>query len=265
MSEQINFESKKNAKVYGESIAQLPQDLYIPPDALEVYLDSFQGPLDLLLYLIRKNNIDILDIPMTALTSQYIEYVERMKQIKLELAGDYLLMSAMLIEIKSRMLLPSPINEDDDELDPRAELVKKLIEYELMKTAAVELNDIPQVGRDRMVAQAYFEKIIEVNPPEVNIDEIFEAWKNVLKRAQQFESHKIERSELSVREHMSMILKKISEQDLIEFSSLFDPKNYPMAKLVVCFLAILELCKERMIKINQQAPCSPIYLKRAEV
>ena len=205
MSEQINFESKKNAQVYGESIAQLPQDLYIPPDALEVYLDSFQGPLDLLLYLIRKNNIDILDIPMTALTSQYIEYVERMKQIKLELAGDYLLMSAMLIEIKSRMLLPSPINEDDDELDPRAELVKKLIEYELMKTAAVELNDIPQVGRDRMVAQAYFEKIIEVNPPEVNIDEIFEAWKNVLKRAQQFESHKIERSELSVREHMSMI------------------------------------------------------------
>jgi segregation and condensation protein A len=174
-------------------------------------------------------------------------------------------MSAMLIEIKSRMLLPSPINEDDDELDPRAELVKKLIEYELMKTAAVELNDIPQVGRDRMVAQAYFEKIIEVNPPEVNIDEIFEAWKNVLKRAQQFESHKIERSELSVREHMSMILKKISEQDLIEFSSLFDPKNDPMAKLVVCFLAILELCKERMIKINQQAPCSPIYLKRAEV
>jgi len=265
MSEQINFESKKNAQVYGESIAQLPQDLYIPPDALEVYLDSFQGPLDLLLYLIRKNNIDILDIPMTALTSQYIEYVERMKQIKLELAGDYLLMSAMLIEIKSRMLLPSPINEDDDELDPRAELVKKLIEYELMKTAAVELNDIPQVGRDRMVAQAYFEKIIEVNPPEVNIDEIFEAWKNVLKRAQQFESHKIERSELSVREHMSMILKKISEQDLIEFSSLFDSKNDPIAKLVVCFLAILELCKERMIKINQQAPCSPIYLKRAEV
>ena len=265
MSEQINFKSKINAQVYGESIAQLPQDLYIPPDALEVYLDSFQGPLDLLLYLIRKNNIDILDIPMTALTSQYIEYVERMKQIKLELAGDYLLMSAMLIEIKSRMLLPSSINEDDDELDPRAELVKKLIEYELMKTAAVELNDIPQVGRDRMVAQAYFEKIIEVNPPEVNIDEIFEAWKNVLKRAQQFESHKIERSELSVREHMSMILKKISEQDLIEFSSLFDPKNDPMAKLVVCFLAILELCKERMIKINQQAPCSPIYLKRAEV
>jgi len=265
MTELVNNNHKVEAKLYGENIAQLPLDLFIPPDALEVYLESFEGPLDLLLYLIRKDNIDVLDIPMANLTSQYISYVEQMKIINIELAADYLLMSAMLIEIKSRMLLPSPINEDDDELDPRAELVKKLIEYELMKTAAVELNDIPQVGRDRMVAQAYFEKIIEVNPPEVNIDEIFEAWKNVLKRAQQFESHKIERSELSVREHMSMILKKISEQDLIEFSSLFDPKNDPMAKLVVCFLAILELCKERMIKINQQAPCSPIYLKRAEV
>lgn len=265
MSKWIDIDKKPNALVYGELIAELPPDLYIPPDALEIYLDSFQGPLDLLLYLIKKNNIDILDIPMATLTAQYIEYVERMKQIKLELAGDYLLMSAMLIEIKSRMLLPSPVSEEDEGIDPRAELVQKLIEYELMKTAAIELNEIPQVGRERMVAQSYFEKIVMTDPPQVSIDEIFEAWKNVLKRAQQFESHKIERSELSVREHMSMILKKISESDFVEFSSLFDTKNDPIAKMVVCFLAILELCKESMIKINQQAPCSPIYLKSAEI
>lgn len=265
MNDRPNSETKINAQVYGESISNLPNDLYIPPDALEVYLDSFQGPLDLLLYLIRKNNIDILDIPMTILTSQYINYVEKMKQIKLELAADYLLMSAMLIEIKSRMLLPIKNNEDEDEDDPRAELVKKLIEYELMKTASIELNEIPYVGRDRMIAQGYFERIVDIKPPQVKIEDIFEAWRNVLKRSKQFESHKIERSVLSVREHMSLILKKISQDDLIEFSSLFNPKKDSIAKMVVCFLAILELCKERMIKINQQEPCSPIYLKRAEI
>jgi segregation and condensation protein A len=163
------------------------------------------------------------------------------------------------------MLLPTPESEDDDEVDPRSELVKKLIEYELMKTAAQELNEIPQVGRDRFVAQSYFERVVETKLPDVTIEELFDAWKNVIKRAKQFESHKIERSELSVREHMTLILKQVTEKDFVEFASLFDIKHDPLAKMVVCFLAILELCKERMIKINQQAPCSPIYLKRGDI
>ncbi len=249
-------------KIYGESISALPQDLYIPPDALEIYLDSFEGPLDLLLYLIRKNNIDILDIPMFSLTTQYMVYVEKMKAIKLELAADYLLMSATLIEIKSRMLLPIPQSEDDEELDPRAELVKKLVEYELMKIAAQELEKIPQIGKDRMVAQAYFEKVSEISYPDVSIDELFNAWKNVIKRANQFDSHKISRSELSVREHMTIILKVLAKKDLVEFSTFFDAEKDPIPKMVVCFLAILELTKERLIRINQQEPCSPIYLQK---
>ena len=249
-------------KIYGESISALPQDLYIPPDALEIYLDSFEGPLDLLLYLIRKNNIDILDIPMFSLTTQYMVYVEKMKAIKLELAADYLLMSATLIEIKSRMLLPIPQSEDDEELDPRAELVRKLVEYELMKIAAQELEKIPQIGKDRMVAQAYFEKVSEISYPDVSIDELFNAWKNVIKRANQFDSHKISRSELSVREHMTIILKVLAKKDLVEFSTFFDAEKDPIPKMVVCFLAILELTKERLIRINQQEPCSPIYLQK---
>jgi len=249
-------------KIYGESISALPQDLYIPPDALEIYLDSFEGPLDLLLYLIRKNNIDILDIPMFSLTTQYMVYVEKMKAIKLELAADYLLMSATLIEIKSRMLLPIPQSEDDEELDPRAELVRKLVEYELMKIAAQELEKIPQIGKDRMVAQAYFEKVSEISYPDVSIDELFYAWKNVIKRANQFDSHKISRSELSVREHMTIILKVLAKKDLVEFSTFFDAEKDPIPKMVVCFLAILELTKERLIRINQQEPCSPIYLQK---
>ena len=255
---------KNLAKVYGEEIELLPQDLYIPPNALEIYLDSFEGPLDLLIYLIRKNNIDVLDIPMANLTLQYTEYVEKMKVIKLELAADYLLMSAMLIEIKSRMLLPKPSIEDDDE-DPRAELVKKLIEYELMKDAAENLNQTPQVGKDLMVAQSYFERVTEIKYPDVSIDELFEAWKNVLKRAKQFEQHQISKSELSVREHMTIILRKLRDKELIEFSSFFNYESEPIPKLVVYFLAILELTKEGMIKINQQSSSSPIYLQLGEV
>jgi len=254
---------KNLAKIYGEDIELLPQDLYIPPDALEIYLDSFEGPLDLLIYLIRRNNIDVLDIPMANLTLQYIEYVEKMKVVKLELAADYLLMSAMLIEIKSRMLLPKPSIEDNEE-DPRAELVKKLIEYELMKDAAENLNQIPQVGKDIMVAQSYFERVTEIKYPDVSIDELFEAWKNVLKRAKQFEHHQIGKSELSVREHMTIILRKLGNKDLIEFSSFFNHETEPLPKLVVYFLAILELTKEGMIKINQQSSSSPIYLQLGE-
>lgn len=264
MNDSVNITSKLSPKIYGEVIDQLPQELYIPPDALEIYLDSFEGPLDLLLYLIRKNNIDILDIPMANLTTQYINFVEQMKIINLELAADYLLMSAMLIEIKSRMLLPKPSLDEDDESDPRAELVRKLVEYELMKSAVEELNNIEQVGRDVMVSNAYFEKESQASFPEVSVDDLFEAWQNVLKRAKQFERHRIVRSELSVREHMSIILRKLTEHDLLEFSTFFDAEKGHISKLVVCFLAMLELTKEKLIKLNQQAPCSPIYLQLGE-
>ena len=261
---ELIYTEKSIPKIYGEDIEALPQDLYIPPDALEVYLDSFEGPLDLLIYLIRKNNIDILDIPMANLTLQYINYVEKMKVIKLELAADYLLMSAMLIEIKSRMLLPKPSLEGEED-DPRAELVKKLIEYELMKDAAENLNEMPQVGKDILIAQSYFERVTEVSYPDVSIDDLFEAWKNVLKRAKQFEQHQISRSELSVREHMTIILRKLNEKSLLEFSTFFNSEKDPIPKLVVCFLAILELTKEGLIKINQQSSSSAIFLQLGEV
>jgi len=255
---------KNLAKVYGEEIELLPQDLYIPPDALEVYLDSFEGPLDLLIYLIKKNNIDILDIPMANLTLQYVNYVEKMKVIKLELAADYLLMSAMLIEIKSRMLLPK-ISLEDEEDDPRAELVKKLIEYELMKDASENLNEMPKVGKDILIAQSYFERVTEIEYPDVSVDDLFEAWKNVIKRAKQFEQHQISRSELSVREHMTIIIRKLNEKNILEFSTFFNSERDPIPKLVVCFLAILELTKEGLIKINQQSSSSSIYLQLGDL
>ena len=260
MTELIN-NNKVEAKLYGENIAQLPLDLFIPPDALEVYLESFEGPLDLLLYLIRKDNIDVLDIPMANLTSQYISYVEQMKIINIELAADYLLMSAMLIEIKSRLLLPKPEASEDEEDDPRADLVRKLIEYEQMKLAAEELNVMPQIGRDMLATSAYFETEVNKIPPEVNMNDLYSAWVNVIKRAKQFEQHTISKSELSVREHMTSILRALKENNLIEFSSLFNEEKDPIPKLVVCFLAILELSKERLIKINQQEPCSPLYIQ----
>ncbi len=264
MAELINNSHNFDAKLYGENIAQLPLDLFIPPEALEVYLESFEGPLDLLLYLIRKDNIDVLDIPMANLTSQYIEYVEKMKSINIELAADYLLMSAMLIEIKSRLLLPKPENSEEDEEDPRADLVRKLIEYEQMKLAAEELNEMPQVGRDMLATNAYFETQVNKLPPEVKMDDLYNAWVNVIKRAKQFEQHKISKSELSVREHMTSILRTLKEKNFLEFSSLFNEEKDPIPKLVVCFLAILELSKERLIKINQQEPCSPLYIQLEE-
>jgi len=261
MTELVNNNHKVEAKLYGENIAQLPLDLFIPPDALEVYLESFEGPLDLLLYLIRKDNIDVLDIPMANLTSQYISYVEQMKIINIELAADYLLMSAMLIEIKSRLLLPKPEASEDEEDDPRADLVRKLIEYEQMKLAAEDLNVMPQIGRDMLGTSAYFETEVNKIPPEVNMNDLYSAWVNVIKRAKQFEQHTISKSELSVREHMTSILRALKENNLIEFSSLFNEEKDPIPKLVVCSLAILELSKERLIKINQQEPCSPLYIQ----
>jgi segregation and condensation protein A len=255
------LESVINVKVRGETLNALPQDLYIPPDALEVYLESFEGPLDLLLYLIRKHNLDILDIPMAQLTVQYMHYVEKMKVIKLELAADYLLMSAMLIEIKSRMLLPKP-TEIAEEDDPRAELVRRLMEYEAIKLAAQRLDAMPMVGAEIQVASAYYQHISLSKPPEVSLDDLMEAWKNVLKRAKLNQHHKLGRSELSVREHMSLILRRLKEDHLVEFSALFDFDHEGLPKLVVHFLAILELAKEGLIRITQQAAFSPIYLQK---
>ncbi len=247
-------------KINGEALNELPQDLYIPPDALEVYLESFEGPLDLLLYLIRKNNLDILDIPMAELTVQYMVYVDKMKAMKLELAADYLLMSAMLIEIKSRMLLPKPeaVEEEDD---PRAELVRRLMEYEAIKLAANNLDEMPKVGEAFQVAHAYYEHIEEVKPPEVSVDDLVEAWKNVVKRAKLNSHHQLGRAELSVREHMSLILRRLQNDGMCEFSQLFDLQLDGLPKLVVHFLAILELAKEGLVKITQQAAFSTIYLQ----
>jgi segregation and condensation protein A len=247
-----------DARIHGEVFTQVPHDLYIPPDALEIYLDAFEGPLDLLLYLIRKHNLDILDIPMADLTRQYMTYVEKMKAIKLELAGDYLLMSAMLIEIKSRMLLPKPA-EIESEDDPRAELVRRLMEYEAIKLAAQRLDEMPKVGEDIIVA--YYQHISDVKPPEVSLDDLTEAWRNVLKRASHFKHHKVGKAELSVREHMSIILRRLKENGFLEFSQLFDVAKDGIPKLVVCFLAILELAREGLLRMTQQAPFSPIYVQ----
>ena len=256
------IETPLNAKIKGEDFTDLPKDLYIPPDALEVYLEAFEGPLDLLLYLIRKHNLDILDIPMADLTRQYMVYVERMRAIKLELAGDYLLMSAMLIEIKSRMLLPKPA-EIAEEDDPRAELVRRLMEYEAIKLVAQRLDEMPKVGDGISVASAYFLHISQVQPPDVSLDDLAEAWRNVLKRASHFQHHKVGRAELSVREHMSIILRRLKADNLLEFTQLFDVVNDGIPKLVVCFLAILELAREGLLRITQQQAFSPIYVQIA--
>ena len=249
-----------DARIHGEAFTQLPHDLYIPPDALEIYLDTFEGPLDLLLYLIRKHNLNILDIPMADLTRQYMAYVEKMQDIKLELAGDYLLMSAMLIEIKSRFLLPKPADVESED-DPRAELVRRLMEYEAIKLAAQKIDEMPKVGEDISVASAYYEKMSEVKPPEFSLDDLAEAWRNVLKRASHFQHHQVGKAELSVREHMSIILRRLKTDNLLEFSELFDVVQDGIAKLVVCFLAILELAREGLLRITQQAAFSPIYVQ----
>ncbi|MDR5172748.1 segregation/condensation protein A [Methylobacillus flagellatus] len=253
-----------DVRIYGEQLDAIPQDLYIPPDALEVYLEAFEGPLDLLLYLIRKHNLDILDIPMAQLTRQYMEYVEKMRESKLELAAEYLLMSAMLIEIKSRMLLPKPESIEQEE-DPRAELVRRLMEYEAIKLAAERLDAMPVAGQEIQVARAYYEHIAETAWPEVSFDELMAAWQSVLKRASHFQHHKVGRAELSVREHMSLVLRRLQQESLVEFTALFDIENEGLPTLVVYFLAILELAREGLVRITQQEPFSPIYLQAADM
>jgi segregation and condensation protein A len=247
-------------KINGEPLSALPQDLYIPPDALEVYLETFEGPLDLLLYLIRKHNLDILDIPMADLTVQYMAYVDKMKAVNLELAAEYLLMSAMLIEIKSRMLLPKPA-EVEVEDDPRAELVRRLMEYEAIKLAAQRLDAMPKVGEQIDVAAAYYQQISLVKPPEVSLDDLVEAWRNVLKRAKLNQHHKLGRAELSVREHMSLLLRRLSAAQVLRFDELFDLETEGVAKLVVNFLAMLELAKEGLVRITQQEAFGTIYVQ----
>jgi segregation and condensation protein A len=251
------------ARLYGEPLFALPQDLYIPPDALEIFLEAFEGPLDLLLYLIRKQNFNILDIPMAAVTRQYLTYVDEIRTRNLELAAEYLLMAAMLIEIKSRMLLPpKKAAEGEEAEDPRAELVRRLLEYEQMKAAAFRLNEIPQVGRDVLRAQVYIEQSLQPRFPDVHLSDLQEAWRDILRRAKLVQHHKITREELSVREHMSMVLKKLQGRKFIEFEQLFDAsRGVPV--LIVTFIATLELAKETLIELTQAEAYAPIYVRLA--
>ena len=251
------------ARLYGEPLFAMPQDLYIPPDALEVFLEAFEGPLDLLLYLIRKQNFNILDIPMLSVTRQYLVYVDQIRKRNLELAAEYLLMAAMLIEIKSRMLLPpKKVAEGEEAEDPRAELVRRLLEYEQMKLAAARLNAVPQFGRDFMKASIFIEQSLQPRFPEVQLVDLQEAWRDILKRAKLIQHHKISRAELSVREHMSIVLKKLQGRRFVGFEDLFDPElGVPV--LVVTFIAMLELAKETLIEITQAEAFAPIYVRLA--
>ncbi len=251
------------ARLYGAPLFTLPTDLYIPPDALQVFLEAFQGPLDLLLYLIRKQNFNILDIPMADVTRQYLTYVEQIRTHNLELAADYLLMAAMLIEIKSRMLLPPKKTDDGSEPeDPRAELVRRLLEYEQMKLAAARLDTLPQMGRDFWRAQVAVEQAVAMRFPDVSVDELREAWADILKRARLHQHHKISREQLSVREYMTVVLKRLQGQRFVEFQDLFDvTRGAPV--MVVTFIAMLELARERLLEITQAEAFAPIYVRLA--
>jgi segregation and condensation protein A len=249
------------AKLYGEPLFKLPNDLYIPPDALEVFLEAFEGPLDLLLYLIRKQNFNILDIPLAAVTLQYLEYIEQIRQRNLELAADYLLMAAMLIEIKSRMLLPAKkVQGEEEPLDPRAELVRRLLEYEQIKLAAFQLDTLPQVGRDFVRTQVYIDQTVVTRFPDVDIADLQAAWSDLLRRAKLTEKHTITREQLSVREHMTQILRRLQNAKFIEFQDLFEPSR-GVAVVVVNFIALLELAKETLIEITQAEAFAPIYVR----
>jgi segregation and condensation protein A len=249
------------AKIYGEPLLELPRDLYIPPEALEIFLETFEGPLDLLLYLIRRQNINVLDIPMAELTRQYLGYVEMMRRTQLELAAEYLLMAAVLIEIKSRLLLPRPAGSPgEDAEDPRAELVRRLLEYEQMKKAAQKIDELPQLGRDVVAISVWIEKTVSERLPDVHAQDLAEAWRGLLYRARMSKHHHISREELSVRAHMSGILRVLRERRVLEFSELFDAsRGVPV--LVVTFLALLELARELLIEITQSECFAPIYVK----
>ncbi|HVW65219.1 MAG TPA: segregation/condensation protein A [Nitrosospira sp.] len=247
------------ARIHGELLTEMPRDLYIPPDALEIFLETFQGPLDLLLYLIRKHNLDVLDIPMVELTRQYMSYVELMRANQLELAAEYLLMAAMLIEIKSRMLLPSPAIRDEEEGDPRAELVRRLLEYEQMKIAAQRLNELPQAERDFMVVRVWVDQAAVERLPEVGTEDLRTAWLRLIARSQVNRSHRVTREELSVRAHMSGILLRLRGRRFVEFDELFEPGG-GIAELVVTFLALLELIRDHQVEVTQHQTFGIIYV-----
>ncbi|MCW5662226.1 MAG: segregation/condensation protein A [Piscinibacter sp.] len=251
------------ARLYGEPLFTLPQDLYIPPDALEIFLEAFEGPLDLLLYLIRKQNFNILDIPLADVTRQYLAYIEQIRKTNLELASEYLLMAAMLIEIKSRMLLPPKKTADGQEAeDPRAELVRRLIEYEQIKLAAARLDALPLLGRDFLRAQVAIEQALAPRFPDVEPDDLRAAWADVLRRARLNQHHTITREQLSVREHMSIVLRRLQGRRFALFEDLFDTTRGPQV-LVVTFIAMLELARERLLEVTQAEAFAPIYVRLA--
>jgi segregation and condensation protein A len=252
------------AIVQGEAVTQVPKDLYIPPDALEVILEAFEGPLDLLLYLIRRQNLDILDIPIAEITRQYMSYIELLKELQFELAAEYLVMAAILAEIKSRMLLPRPTGDDEDEDDPRAELVRRLQEYERFKQAAEDMDDLPRQGRDWVVAGAHMpdRKVVQV-PPDVDLGDMLEALRDVLSRADLFSSHQVQMEPLSVRERMTSIMDRLRSSPYLEFQYFFTPEEGRMG-VVVTFLAMMELTREQVIDIIQNESMGQIYLKLPE-
>ena len=251
------------ARLYGEPLFALPQDLYIPPDALEVFLEAFEGPLDLLLYLIRRQNFNILDIPLADVTRQYLTYVDQIRRRNLELASEYLLMAAMLIEIKSRMLLPPRPSADGSEPeDPRAELVRRLLEYEQMKLAAARIDALPVIGRDFLKVQAAVDRSVAVRHPDVSTVDLVEAWRDILHRAKLNQHHRISREQLSVREHMSIVLRRLQGRRFLEFGELFDTDG-GLPVVVVTFVALLELSRESLVQITQAEAFAPIYVRLA--
>jgi segregation and condensation protein A len=249
------------AVVLGQPQFTLPKDLYIPPDALEVFLDAFEGPLDLLLYLIRRQNLDILDIPIADITHQYMQYIELMQDMRLELAAEYLVMAAMLAEIKSRMLLPRPQAEDEEEHDPRAELIRRLQEYERFKQAAEDIDGLPQVGRDvfQVVAEVPH-KHVDQPPPDVDLKDILLAFKDVLHRADLFSSHHVTREPLSMRERMSRVLASVTTERFTHFTDLFDISEGRQG-VVVTFMAVLELIKQQLVELVQAESYAPIHVR----
>jgi segregation and condensation protein A len=252
------------ALVQGLPVTEVPHDLYIPPDALEVILDAFEGPLDLLLYLIRRQNLDILDIPINDITTQYVAYIEMLQDMQFELAAEYLVMAAILAEIKSRMLLPRPSLDDGEDTDPRAELVRRLQEYERFKQAAEDIDELPRVGRDFALTEAYVENKSEVRvPPKVELRELLAALKDVMSRAELFTRHQISGEPLSVRERMSRIMSALRDNPYMEFHLLFDPEEGRMG-VVVSFLALMELTREQLVDLVQNEPFGQIYIKTPE-
>ncbi len=258
---EIHQEEMPFAVVQGQPFTEMPHDLYIPPDALEVILEAFEGPLDLLLYLIRRQNLDILDIPIAEITRQYIEYIDMLKDLQFELAAEYLVMAAILAEIKSRLMLPKPGPEDSDEADPRAELIRRLQEYERFKQAAEDLESLPRAGRDFALAGVWVEdKSIVRTPPDVELRELLTALKDVMSRADLFSHHHIQMEPLSIRERMSMIMAALGRNPYIEFHNLFSAEEGRRG-VVVSFLALMELARKSLVDVVQNEPLGQIYIK----